>query len=153
MIGKLISRNIFATLLIGALLFGSAGTFDWPGAWVFLALLVLAGLGGGLWLARTDPELLAERLKPIFQRGTGRSQRYTIVPSSMGSLRAALASTSDATGAYSDRPKELTRFVPASSRSKTSPRPMARATTKPTAASSARNRSRPRVTWLRRMMR
>ena len=51
------------------LLFGGAGTMRWPQAWIFL--LILFGTGGMLtgWLVRKDPALLAERMKPPFQRG------------------------------------------------------------------------------------
>jgi len=69
MIAKLILRTILAMLLLGGLLFLSAGTYDWPGAWALLALLGTIGLGGGSWLAATDPELFKERMKPMFQRG------------------------------------------------------------------------------------
>jgi len=69
MIAKLILRTILTMLLLGGLLFLSAGTYYWPGAWAFLALLGTIGLGGGSWLAATDPELFKERMKPMFQRG------------------------------------------------------------------------------------
>lgn len=63
---------------MGALLFGVAGTFDWPGAWLFLAVMgVLAVLSGG-WLLRRDPELLAERLKPLWQPGQKRWDKVMI---------------------------------------------------------------------------
>jgi protein-S-isoprenylcysteine O-methyltransferase Ste14 len=48
---------------MGALLFVPAGTWRWPAAWVFLTAMVLIGLAAGLWLARTDPELFAERMR------------------------------------------------------------------------------------------
>jgi protein-S-isoprenylcysteine O-methyltransferase Ste14 len=48
---------------MGALLFVPAGTWRWPAAWVFLAAMMLIGLCSGLWLAKTDPELLAERMR------------------------------------------------------------------------------------------
>jgi protein-S-isoprenylcysteine O-methyltransferase Ste14 len=69
MIAKLLIRTLLTLLLLGGLLFISAGTYDWPGAWVFLALLSTMGVGGGLWLLQTDPELFMERMKPMFQRG------------------------------------------------------------------------------------
>ncbi len=53
---------------IAAILFGSAGTLDWPGAWVYLGWSVAISFGGGLWLARRDPALLAERLGSLVQR-------------------------------------------------------------------------------------
>ena len=69
MIAKLILRTVVTLILVGGLMFVSAGSHDWPGAWVFLALLATMGLGGGLWLLKTDPELFEERMKPMFQRG------------------------------------------------------------------------------------
>jgi protein-S-isoprenylcysteine O-methyltransferase Ste14 len=52
----------------GALLFLSAGTLDWPGAWTFLAEFVIGGSVIMLWLKRHDPELLRERMAGLFQR-------------------------------------------------------------------------------------
>ena len=48
---------------MGALLFVPAGTWRWPAAWVYLAAMILIGLFAGLWLAKTDPELFAERMR------------------------------------------------------------------------------------------
>jgi protein-S-isoprenylcysteine O-methyltransferase Ste14 len=53
---------------MGALLFVPAGTLHWPAAWVFLGTMAILGLAAGLWLARTDPALLAERMRPMMQR-------------------------------------------------------------------------------------
>jgi protein-S-isoprenylcysteine O-methyltransferase Ste14 len=39
----------------------------WPAGWVFLAEMVGLGLAVGLWLARHDPALLAERMSAGFQ--------------------------------------------------------------------------------------
>jgi protein-S-isoprenylcysteine O-methyltransferase Ste14 len=63
MIAKLLLQNSFFVLAMGALLFASAGTLQWPGAWAFLATSAVLGPACGLWLARTDPALLAERLR------------------------------------------------------------------------------------------
>ena len=65
---QLLSRTFFYLIFIGALLFVSAGTLAWPAAWIYLALTAIVSIGGGLWLARHDPALLAERLKPMIQR-------------------------------------------------------------------------------------
>jgi protein-S-isoprenylcysteine O-methyltransferase Ste14 len=62
---------ISTAALIGVLavfLFASAGTLDWPAAWGFLAEMGALSLAVGLWLARHDPGLLAERLGSPFQR-------------------------------------------------------------------------------------
>ena len=44
---------------IGALLFLSAGTLDWPNAWIFTAEFVIGGLAVTFWLAWRDPVFMA----------------------------------------------------------------------------------------------
>jgi hypothetical protein len=67
MVAKLLLQNLIWAVVLGALLLLSAGTLRWPAAWVFLATLAVLGVGGGLWLARTDPALLAERMRVMMQ--------------------------------------------------------------------------------------
>jgi protein-S-isoprenylcysteine O-methyltransferase Ste14 len=67
MIAKLLLQNTIFVVALGALLFASAGTLDWPAAWVFLAVSAIIGPACGLWLAKTDPALLAERMRLTFQ--------------------------------------------------------------------------------------
>jgi len=64
---RLIARTILAIALLGLLLFVPAGTVRWPGGWVFLAEMAGLWLAIGLWLARHDPALLADRLAIFFQ--------------------------------------------------------------------------------------
>jgi protein-S-isoprenylcysteine O-methyltransferase Ste14 len=56
-------------LVFAVLLFGSAGTLAWPAAWAFLSLFF--GSAGLITraLARDDPALLDERMKPPIQKG------------------------------------------------------------------------------------
>jgi protein-S-isoprenylcysteine O-methyltransferase Ste14 len=68
MITKLLLQNLIWVVAIGALLFVPAGTLHWPAAWAFLAAIAVLGLTGGLWLAKTDPALLAERMRPMMQQ-------------------------------------------------------------------------------------
>src|SRR5512143_4165937 len=68
MIAKLLLQNLIWIVAMAALLFVPAGTLRWPAAWVFLGTIAILGLAGGLWLAKTDPALLAERLRPTMQR-------------------------------------------------------------------------------------
>ena len=68
MILKLLRQLALTIAVMAILLFLPAGRLDWPGAWLFLAEMGLVGLAMGIWLDRHDPELLAERMKPIFQR-------------------------------------------------------------------------------------
>jgi protein-S-isoprenylcysteine O-methyltransferase Ste14 len=67
MIAKLVLQNLIWIVAMGALLLVPAGTLHWPGAWVFLGTIAVLGITGGLWLAKTDPALLAERLRPMMQ--------------------------------------------------------------------------------------
>ncbi|MGH6675257.1 MAG: isoprenylcysteine carboxylmethyltransferase family protein, partial [Xanthobacteraceae bacterium] len=60
---KLLTQNFFAVAAISVLLFAPAGTLAWPQAWVFLVLFFVSGQVIGYWLLRTNPGLLAERLK------------------------------------------------------------------------------------------
>jgi protein-S-isoprenylcysteine O-methyltransferase Ste14 len=68
----LIARLIISTIAVyaatGALLFAAAGTWRWPQAWILIIEMAVSGVSVGLWLARHDPGLLAERLAPPIQR-------------------------------------------------------------------------------------
>jgi protein-S-isoprenylcysteine O-methyltransferase Ste14 len=61
---------VFAIFLaaMAALLFWPAGTFDWPGAWVFLAEMGGIGMAMSLWLLRYDPALFRERMGMPWQK-------------------------------------------------------------------------------------
>ncbi|KRR14141.1 isoprenylcysteine carboxyl methyltransferase [Bradyrhizobium jicamae] len=67
MVAKLLLQNTITVVVLGALLFASAGSLHWPAAWVFLVVSATIGPACGLWLAKTDPALLAERMRPTFQ--------------------------------------------------------------------------------------
>ncbi len=62
-------KAVFWIVSIGALLFLSAGTLEWRGAWIFMAEFVIGGLAVTLWLAWRDPGLLKERMGGPFQKG------------------------------------------------------------------------------------
>src|SRR6266404_4200865 len=67
MIAKLLLQNLIWIVAMGALLFVPAGTVHWQAASLFLGTIGVLGVAGGLWLARTDPALLAERMRPMMQ--------------------------------------------------------------------------------------
>ena len=67
MIAKLILQTLLYIAGMGALLFIAAGTLQWPAAWLYLATMAVLGLASGVWLAKTDPALLAERMRPMMQ--------------------------------------------------------------------------------------
>jgi protein-S-isoprenylcysteine O-methyltransferase Ste14 len=69
LIPKLLVQIVAMLAVFAALLFGGAGTWDWPSGWAFLALFAVLTLAVSLWLARADPDLLAERMRPPIQHG------------------------------------------------------------------------------------
>ena len=77
---RFIRRTIFYLLFLGVVLFGSAGTLRWPGAWIYLWLTAAMSFGGGDWLARHDPGLLEERLGSLIQRGQKGWDKLFMVP-------------------------------------------------------------------------
>ncbi|TPK42778.1 isoprenylcysteine carboxylmethyltransferase family protein [Mesorhizobium sp. B2-5-4] len=68
MISKLILQTFLWFGVMGALLFLSAGTLYWPGAWVYLVMMVGLSLTLGVVLARRDPGLMNERLSSPIQK-------------------------------------------------------------------------------------
>jgi protein-S-isoprenylcysteine O-methyltransferase Ste14 len=60
------ARGLVQTTLwliaMAALLFGAAGGWGWPQAWVFLAESAISAIAVGSWLARHDPALLEARM-------------------------------------------------------------------------------------------
>ena len=69
LLGKALLEVLAEFAVFAALLFVSAGTLLWPAGWVFLAIFFGFALAIVLWLAREDPELLAERMSSPVQRG------------------------------------------------------------------------------------
>lgn len=68
MVLRLCIQTLVWIVGMGVLLFLPAGTLNWPGGWAFLIEIAVLGLACGLWMARRDPALLAERLKPPLQK-------------------------------------------------------------------------------------
>ena len=68
LIPKLVFQLIAMLALYAALLFGGAGTLDWPSGWAFLAVFGLCSVSLSTWLAFADPGLLDERMKPLVQK-------------------------------------------------------------------------------------
>jgi protein-S-isoprenylcysteine O-methyltransferase Ste14 len=79
MIVRLVIRTLVWFGMIGVVLFAVAGTWQWPAVWSFLLFMILLGLGGGLWLIRSDPALFEERMRPMVQQGQPTADRVFIV--------------------------------------------------------------------------
>jgi protein-S-isoprenylcysteine O-methyltransferase Ste14 len=52
-----------SVLLMGVVLFLSAGRLDWPAAWIFLGFYILVILTLGVWAMRKHPDVVNERGK------------------------------------------------------------------------------------------
>ena len=62
MLGRQIVARVAGLLLVAvAVPFVSAGTFDWPAAWAYVAITLIITVGSRLVLLRRNPELAAER--------------------------------------------------------------------------------------------
>src|SRR5690348_87455 len=75
MIRKLLVQSVLWYSLMAGILFVAAGTLAWPGAWAFLAEMIVLGLASAFWLLRRDPDLLEERLKSPIQPGQSMADR------------------------------------------------------------------------------
>jgi hypothetical protein len=69
LLGKALLEVLAEFAVFAALLFISAGTLLWPAGWAFIAIFFGFALSLVVWLAREDPELLAERMSSPIQRG------------------------------------------------------------------------------------
>jgi protein-S-isoprenylcysteine O-methyltransferase Ste14 len=69
LLGKALLEVLAEFAVFAALLFVSAGTLLWPAGWAFIALFFSFALAIVLWLARTEPDLLAERMSSPMQSG------------------------------------------------------------------------------------
>lgn len=63
MLRKMIVDTLVSVVVLGVMLFLPAGTLAWPQGWILIILFVSSGIIIGVWLLKTDPELLAARQK------------------------------------------------------------------------------------------
>ncbi|MDG4874346.1 isoprenylcysteine carboxylmethyltransferase family protein [Mesorhizobium sp. WSM4935] len=68
MVSRLVVQTFVWFGIMGVLLFLSAGTLHWTGAWVYIVVMVGLSLTMGVALARRDPGLMNERLRPPIQK-------------------------------------------------------------------------------------
>ncbi len=53
---------------MGAIIFSAAGTLNYAGGWLWLGVMIGLSVLLGLHVARVDPGLLRERMKPPIQK-------------------------------------------------------------------------------------
>jgi protein-S-isoprenylcysteine O-methyltransferase Ste14 len=68
MIQRIVRQSLVGLAIMLVLLFVPAGTLAWPAGWVFLIEFAVASVLITRWLLRHNPDLLAERMKPLIQR-------------------------------------------------------------------------------------
>jgi len=59
---KIIVRLVIGFLFIIAFLFGTAGTFSWPEAWLYIIIQFTFSISFSSWLKKNNPELLKDRM-------------------------------------------------------------------------------------------
>ncbi|MBZ9789775.1 isoprenylcysteine carboxylmethyltransferase family protein [Rhizobium sp. 3T7] len=77
---KLLAQTIVWFGLMGAIIFGGAGTIDYTGGWLYLGVMIAISVVFGLHMARVDPGLLQERLKPPVQRDQPLADKLVLIP-------------------------------------------------------------------------
>jgi protein-S-isoprenylcysteine O-methyltransferase Ste14 len=60
--GRLVAKLATAILLLALALLVPAGTWRWPAAWAYVGLYLAFAVPVGIWLRRTNPALLADRV-------------------------------------------------------------------------------------------
>ncbi|MBB3398399.1 hypothetical protein FHT71_005101, partial [Rhizobium sp. BK060] len=77
---NLLAQTIVWFGLMGAIIFGAAGTIDYTGGWLYLGVMITISVVFGLHMARVDPGLLRERLKPPVQRDQPLADKLVLIP-------------------------------------------------------------------------
>jgi protein-S-isoprenylcysteine O-methyltransferase Ste14 len=77
---NLIIQTIVWFGLMGAIIFGAAGTIDYFGGWLYLAEMIALSIVLGAYTARVDPGLLRERLKPPVQKDQPLADKLILIP-------------------------------------------------------------------------
>jgi protein-S-isoprenylcysteine O-methyltransferase Ste14 len=79
LIAKLIIRFIAGLIFVGAILFGTAGTFNWPEAWAYIVIQFGWSAALTVFLWKHDIELLKDRLKFTKKSAKGWDKVMTFV--------------------------------------------------------------------------
>jgi protein-S-isoprenylcysteine O-methyltransferase Ste14 len=94
-------------LVMAALLFIPAGTFDYWQAWMFLAVYFAAALALTLYLMRNDPELLQRRMRGGPTAEKKPAQRIIMVVASLGFIGLPIVAAVDHRFGWSELPPSV----------------------------------------------
>jgi protein-S-isoprenylcysteine O-methyltransferase Ste14 len=79
LIVRIIVRFISGLIVIGAILFGTAGTFNWTEAWIYLVIQFGWSISLSIYLWKHDIELLKDRMKIAKKSAKGWDKVMTFV--------------------------------------------------------------------------
>jgi protein-S-isoprenylcysteine O-methyltransferase Ste14 len=77
---NLVAQTVVWFGLMGAIIFGAAGTSRYAGGWLYLGVMLAISVVLGLYMARVDPDLLRERLKPPLQKDQPLADKIILIP-------------------------------------------------------------------------
>jgi protein-S-isoprenylcysteine O-methyltransferase Ste14 len=77
---NLILQTVVWYGLMGAIIFGAAGTMDYPGGWLYLSEMIAFSVVFGAYAVRVDPGMLRERLKPPVQKDQPLADKLLLIP-------------------------------------------------------------------------
>ena len=80
LVANLIIQTLLWFSLMGAIIFGAAGTIHYAGGWIYLGEMIVISIIFGLYGARVDPDLLRERLKPPIQKDQPLADKFILIP-------------------------------------------------------------------------
>lgn len=80
LIVNLIVQTIVWFGFMGVMIFAAAGTLRYTGGWLYLSEMVAASIIFALNMARVDPGLLRERLKPPVQNDQPLADKLVLIP-------------------------------------------------------------------------
>lgn len=96
-------RIVMGLVVIATALFGSAGTWDWPEAWFYLALHLSSALSGSLWLKKHNPGLLEKRMT-FLEKSAKKWDKVVIIGSTVLFIPLLIAPGLDVRYGWSDLP-------------------------------------------------
>jgi protein-S-isoprenylcysteine O-methyltransferase Ste14 len=77
---NLIVQTLVAYGLMGAIIFGAAGTLNYLGGWLYLGVMLAISVVFGAHMLRADPGLLRERLKAPVQKDQPLADKLLLIP-------------------------------------------------------------------------
>ena len=72
-------RVVADAVFVAILLFAAAGTFDWPRAWVLVAVLLVVRLVSAIVVFRVNPSLMRERAAVLMHRAQPLADRVVLL--------------------------------------------------------------------------